>query len=163
MGAESFEEGDVSGDNEILDLLLSEAGEAGGADAAKVDYEALLALSDEEEHIRKRQARVRLGEGEREYLDDIDDEVTEEDWNHWLTDDEEWDEGATIVIGRTQFFVGEARQYVGMPAMSATDGKGRVLGEGVSAVARRKGAVHRKGDRWNDGDFGRKEKDIRPG
>jgi len=160
MGAESFEEGDANGESEILDLLLSEAGEAGGADAAKVDYEALLALSDEEEHIRKRQARVRLDEDEREYLNDLDDE---EDWNHWLTDDEEWDEGATIVIGRTQFFVGEARQYVGMPAMSATDGKGRVLGEGVSAAARRRGSVHRKGERWDDGDFGRKERDIRPG
>ena len=70
------------------------------------------------------------------------------------------DEGATVVFGRTQFFMGEARQYVGMPAMSSTDGKHRVLGEGVSAAARRKGAVHRKD--YDQGDFGRKIKDLRP-
>ena len=77
-----------------------------------------------------------------------------------LMDDDEWDEGATVIIGRTQFFTGEARQYVGMPAMSATDAKDRVhLGDGVGATVRRKGTVHRKGERWNEGDFGRKEGD----
>ena len=46
-----------------------------------------------------------------------------------------------------------------MPASSTIDGKDRKLGEAVSGSARRRGAVHRQGDRWNDGDFGQKEKD----
>ena len=38
----------------------------------------------------------------------------------WLNgDDDEYDEGTVVVIGRTQFFTGEMRQYVGMPATSA--------------------------------------------
>ena len=154
MGAEGVTDETINGDDQdVLDLLLS-AGEAGGADS-DLDYEALLELSDKEDQIRSRQARV------RDYDDDEDGEVSTEDWNSFLTDEDEWDEqGATVVFGRTQFFMGEARQYVGMPAMSSTDGKHRVLGEGVSAAARRKGAVHRKD--YDQGDFGRKIKDLRP-
>lgn len=154
MGAEGVtDETTHNDDQDVLDLLLS-AGEAGGADS-DLDYEALLELSDKEEQARSRQARV------RDYDDDEDGEVSTEDWNSFLTDEDEWDEqGATVVFGRTQFFMGEARQYVGMPAMSSTDGKHRVLGEGVSAAARRKGAVHRKD--YDQGDFGRKIKDLRP-
>jgi hypothetical protein len=154
MGAEGVKDEAIDdGDRDVLDLLLS-AGEAGGADL-DLDYEALLELSDEEGQVRSRQARV------RDYDDgDGDGNAFTEDWNSFLTDDDDWDEGATVVFGRTQFFMGEARQYVGMPAMSATDGKHRVLGEGVSAAARRKGAVHRK--EWDEGDFGRKIKDLRP-
>lgn len=154
MGSEGVKDEAVDdGDQDVLDLLLN-AGEAGGADS-DLDYEALLELSDEEEQIRRRQARV------RDYDEDGDaGGGLTEDWNSWLTDDDEWDEGATVVFGRAQFFMGEARQYVGMPAMSATDGKHRVLGEGVSGAARRKGAVHRK--EWEHGDFGRKMKDLRP-
>ena len=155
MGAEGVtDETTHNDDQDVLDLLLS-AGEAGGADL-DLDYEALLELSDKEEQVRSRQARV------RDYDDDEDGDVSStEDWNSFLTDEDEWDEqGATVVFGRTQFFMGEARQYVGMPAMSSTDGKHRVLGEGVSAAARRKGAVHRKD--YDQGDFGRKIKDLRP-
>ena len=154
IGAEGVaDETSNGGDQDVLDLLLS-AGEAGGADS-DLDYEALLELSDKEDHVRSRQARV------RDYDDDEDgDVVSTEDWNSFLTEEDEWDEGATVVFGRTQFFMGEARQYVGMPAMSSTDGKHRVLGEGVSAAARRKGAVHRKD--YDQGDFGRKVKDLRP-
>lgn len=31
----------------------------------------------------------------------------------WLEDDEGWDDGATIVVGRTQFFMGDMRKYIG--------------------------------------------------
>lgn len=153
MGAEGVTDETINGgDQDVLDLLMS-AGEAGGADS-DLDYEALLELSDKEDQVRSRQARV------RDYDDDEDGDVSTEDWNSFLTDEDELDEGATVVFGRTQFFMGEARQYVGMPAMSSTDGKHRVLGEGVSAAARRKGAVHRKD--YDQGDFGRKIKDLRP-
>jgi hypothetical protein len=87
----------------------------------------------------------------------------EMDLQMWLEEDEDLDEGATIIIGRTQFFMGEERQYTGMPASSTMDGKDRVLGDSeVSGSARRRGAVHRQGDRWQEGDYGRKEKDYLP-
>jgi hypothetical protein len=38
----------------------------------------------------------------------------------WLYgEDDDYDEGTVVVIGRTHFFTGEMRQYVGMPATSA--------------------------------------------
>ena len=71
----------------------------------------------------------------------------------------DWNKGATIVIGRTQFFLGQMREYVGMPASNPIDAKDRVLGQGVSGAARRKPVVHRTGDRWNSGDYGSKPSD----
>lgn len=64
----------------------------------------------------------------------------------WLDDDDEdviQDEGATVVIGRAQFFMGAMREFIGMPASSAIDSKDRIVGSGgVSANSRRKGSVH---------------------
>ena len=157
LGADEFAGENIRRDKEVLDLLFSEAGKAGGA-GKDMDYETLLSTSEEEEDLQRRQARVRY-DGIN-VLNDYPDENDEVDWDELLMDDDEWDEGATVIIGRTQFFTGEARQYVGMPAMSATDAKDRVhLGDGVGATVRRKGTVHRKGERWNEGDFGRKEGD----
>jgi hypothetical protein len=48
-----------------------------------------------------------------------------------------------------------------MPASSAIDSKDRIMGGGISAVARRKGSVHRLAESWNAGDFGKKESDRR--
>lgn len=90
-------------------------------------------------------------------------EGSEDKVQSWLEEDEDLDDGATIIIGRTQFFMGEMRQYTGMPAASTMDGKDRVMEDsGVSGSARRRGAVHRQGDRWQEGDYGRKEKDYLP-
>ena len=102
--------------------------------------------------------------GARSSKSDIDDEVDEDYLQSWLDEEEEdVDDGATIIIGRTQFFMGEMRQYTGMPASSTMDGKDRVMSDSqVSGSARRRGAVHRQGDRWQEGDFGRKEKDYLP-
>lgn len=45
-----------------------------------------------------------------------------ETFEKWLLeDDEEYDQGYVVVIGRTQFFTGEMRQYIGMPASSPYD------------------------------------------
>lgn len=90
-------------------------------------------------------------------------EGSEDKVQSWLEEDEDLDDGATIIIGRTQYFMGEMRQYTGMPAASTMDGKDRVMEDsGVSGSARRRGAVHRQGDRWQEGDYGRKEKDYLP-
>lgn len=80
-----------------------------------------------------------------------------------LEDDEDdiADQGASIVIGRTLFLLGEMRLYVGMPAYNPMDGKDRILGQGISAVARRRGSKHRSGERWNRGDYGRKDMDTK--
>jgi hypothetical protein len=43
-----------------------------------------------------------------------------------------------------------------MPASSAIDSKDRIMGDGVSAVARRKGSVHRMSESWNSGDYGKR-------
>lgn len=81
----------------------------------------------------------------------------------WLDDGDGLDdEGATVVIGRAQFFLGAMRDFIGMPASSTIDGKDRIMGGGVSATARRRGAVHRLAESWNDGEYGRKDQDYLP-
>ncbi len=108
-------------------------------------------------------AAIPGGQGKRKK--DAKEKGVEEEKNlqQWLEEDEDIDDGATIIIGRTQFFMGEMRQYTGMPASSTMDGKDRHLGDSeVSGSARRRGAVHRQGDRWQEGDYGRKEKDYLP-
>jgi len=90
-----------------------------------------------------------------------DGEETTMDIEAWLDDDDDGmeDEGATVVIGRAQFFMGAMREFIGMPASSAIDLKDRIMGGGVSAVARRKGSVHRLAESWDVGDYGKKETD----
>lgn len=57
--------------------------------------------------------------------------------NKWLDDfEDDEDEGTVVVIGRTHFFTGEMREYMGMPAARAVEAKGRVIG-GISPAARR--------------------------
>jgi len=53
-------------------------------------------------------------------------------------EEEDWNAGGTIVIGRTQFFLGQMREYVGMPASTTMD---RILRKGVSEAAQQKLAV----------------------
>jgi hypothetical protein len=86
----------------------------------------------------------------------------ETDLERWLDsdDDESEDEGATAVVGRAQFFIGAMREFIGMPASSTIDQKERIMGGGINSVARRKGAVNRKADSWDAGDYGRKGPDI---
>ncbi|KAL7535456.1 hypothetical protein ACHAXR_006508 [Thalassiosira sp. AJA248-18] len=81
----------------------------------------------------------------------------------WLDSDDDMydDEGATVVIGRAQFFMGAMREFIGMPASSAIDAKDRIMGGGISAVARRKGSVHRLSESWEVGDYGLKDSDRR--
>lgn len=145
----------VESDNDALLSLLFEAGEDGGG-AASLDYKE---VSPEEKRWREERSAI-LRSMLDEDDEDIDDESDEID-EFWFDDEEDEDyEGATIVLGRTQFFLGEMRLYVGMPASNPMDNKDRVLGQGVSASVRRRGSTHRKGERYKAGDYGSKEGDY---
>ena len=143
---------------EMLQLLLDE-GEAGGMDLTS-DYTIL----DEEE-------------------EEPTSSVLE-----WLDDDDDWDEGTRVVIGRTTFLTGDQRTYKGMPATSTVDAKDRLLGGGsgaaslggvgggsglgdgegfvngwsVSGAARRRTTVGRATSVFRDGEFGHREADWSP-
>lgn len=81
----------------------------------------------------------------------------------WLLQDDDFDEGSVVVIGRTHFFTGEMRNYVGMPAFSVRDGKDRVLGDRVSGAARRRGVIHRSSSTLQEqGNWGRNDDDYLP-
>ncbi len=82
-------------EDKILDLLMTKAATSGGAGGQK--YARSHHIDDESEKIEQ-----------PDYDDDISDYVKD-----WLSEDDEYDEGATVVIGRTQFFMGETRQYTG--------------------------------------------------
>jgi hypothetical protein len=94
----------------------------------------------------------------------LEDEETPSDIEMWLDQDDEWDEGAQIIIGRTHFYSAEQRDYIGMPATSMVDAKDRALGEGgaVSGLARRRRTTSRQGTLWNDGEYGRRDNDYLP-
>lgn len=129
---------DEEGSKEDVDLILSQ-GSPGGYGFAEEEPSGLLRT--------------------------ISNEDTEENGGNleeWLDSDEGWDEGSVVVIGRTHFFSGEMRVYVGMPASSVVDAKDRSLGDSISASARRRGTVHRQMNVWKDGEFGRRESDFVP-
>ncbi len=140
-------------EDEIIDLLMTKAGTpGGGANPSTSSSSTSLA------YVSNAGQSLVIESNDTNNEDDI---ITSAFIEEWLNDDDddEYDEGATVIIGRTQFFMGEMKQYTGMPASSTIDGKDKKLGDHVSGAARRRGAVHRQGDRWNDGDFGSKEKD----
>jgi len=95
-------------------------------------------------------------------LEDEDESTT--NLEKWLDEDDEFDEGTQVVIGRTHFFTGDQRNYKGMPATSVVDAKDRSLGEAgaVSGLARRRGSTSRKQNVWEDGEYGRRSKDFLP-
>jgi hypothetical protein len=74
----------------------------------------------------------------------------------WLLadDEDEDDEGVVVVLGRTHFFTGGMRHYVGMPASSTLDRlrSGSGGGVGDSAMTRRRGSS--PATTFEDGDFG---------
>ena len=95
-------------------------------------------------------------------LDDEEEPLSEIE--QWLDNDEDWDEGSQVIIGRTHLYTGDQRTYFGMPASSVVDAKDRSMGEGgsVSALARRRRTTSRQGSLWEDGEFGRRENDYLP-
>jgi hypothetical protein len=95
-------------------------------------------------------------------LDDEEESVS--DIEKWLDDDDDYDEGTEVVIGRTHFYTGDQRNYKGMPATSVVDAKDRSLGEAgsVSGAARRRGTTSRAQNVWEDGEYGRRTRDFLP-
>mmetsp|Transcript_21557 Transcript_21557/g.34677 ORF Transcript_21557/g.34677 Transcript_21557/m.34677 type:complete len:574 (-) Transcript_21557:1023-2744(-) len=126
-------EQDESANKDMVDKLM-EMGEQGGGDITQ-DY---TILDDEEESTS--------------------------DIEKWLDDDDDFDEGTQLIIGRTHFFTGDQRTYKGMPATSVVDAKDRSLGDvgAVSGSARRRGSASRQGSLWEDGEYGRRQKDYSP-
>jgi hypothetical protein len=98
-------------------------------------------------------------------LDD-EEEINASDIEMWLDNDEDWDEGMQVVIGRTHFYTGEQRNYRGMPASSVVDSKDRSMGDlggsRVSGLARRRRTSTRKINQWENGEYGRRESDYLP-
>ena len=117
MGEEEYQE-DLEVIQDMVDLVLKQ-GEKGGGDttrdvsknddppAKKNGYS--ISIDDDEE--------IEEDEEENEKLDSLS-----RDLELWLDDDGDFEEGTVVVIGRTHFFRGEMRNYVGMPATSVTDG-----------------------------------------
>lgn len=102
--------------------LVCEHGEKGGADREAVAAAALENVHDDEE------------------VDEMDDGDVS-GLEQWLDEeDEDYDEGTVVVIGRTHFFTGEMRNYVGMPATSIIDAKDRGVG-GLMGGLPRKGSL----------------------
>jgi len=97
-------------------------------------------------------------------LDD-EEEINASDIEMWLDNDDDWDEGMQVVIGRTHFFTGDQRNYRGMPASSAVDSKDRSMGDTsrVSGLARRRRTTTRSGyNQWENGEYGRRDADYLP-
>mmetsp|Transcript_24896 Transcript_24896/g.55621 ORF Transcript_24896/g.55621 Transcript_24896/m.55621 type:complete len:246 (+) Transcript_24896:3-740(+) len=132
LAGEEIQQDDAA--NEQMMEKLLEAGEIGGGDIS-MDF---TILDDEEESVT--------------------------DLEKWLDEDDDFDEGTQVVIGRTHFFTGDQRNYKGMPVTSVVDAKDRSLGEAgsVSGLARRRGTTSRKQNVWEDGEYGRRNKDFLP-
>jgi len=122
----------------------------------KINYNEIFTTAERE--YQRMQAHEELSTAS--YVGDVpifDESVT--DIEAWLDDDDSDvdDDGATVVIGRAQFFMGAMREFVGMPASSAIDSKNRIMSGGANALSRRKGAVHRAThESWDEGDYGKR-------
>jgi len=130
-------DGGADDDDELLSLLMEE-GESG--DVMK-DYEEILTREE-------MKARSKAIGDKMSFVEEMEDMSLSSFWEDMVEDDD-WNEGATIVIGRTQFFLGEMRQYVGMPALPL-DGKLRLENQKMSGITRRMN--NRRS--WKTGSFG---------
>jgi hypothetical protein len=137
--------------------LMCERGEPGG-----VDRRRLRPLDrPEEESEAKDLLQSSLRQKQRNPMSnalDVSGEEAGSDCEDLLQflDEDDVDEGTVVVIGRTHFFTGEMRHYVGMPATSITEGQASIITTGSSGdtgAQRRKGATGTA--RLRDGEFGR--------
>mmetsp|Transcript_30108 Transcript_30108/g.62538 ORF Transcript_30108/g.62538 Transcript_30108/m.62538 type:complete len:723 (-) Transcript_30108:100-2268(-) len=167
LGEEPEEE--LMDEESSLSMLMDdEGGEEDGAgpvdhtrQKGKINYDEIFSTAEGEyQRLQALEESPFAVVGEEELMVSESDKKGIEDW---LDDDDGllYDEGATVVVGRTQFFMGAMREYVGMPASSTIDAKDRIMGGGISAVARRKGSVSRNSDSWEAGDYGKKESDFK--
>jgi 2'-5' RNA ligase superfamily len=133
--------------NAQMAKMVLEQGEAGGGDLASLSStisRSLAGSNDVEQPVDN---------------DDMDDLLS------WLDDDDDFNSGTVVVIGRTHFFTGEMRQYDSMPATSVVDARDRAAGSGawVSADARRRGSpVGEPSNTYSEGEWGHRKRDHLP-
>jgi len=152
------DEDEVGIESESSDELfrLDDLEEQEDTNTGKINYNEIFTTAERE--YQRMQAHEELSTAS--YVGDVpifDESVT--DIEAWLDDDDSDvdDDGATVVIGRAQFFMGAMREFVGMPASSAIDSKNRIMSGGANALSRRKGAVHRAThESWDEGDYGKR-------
>jgi hypothetical protein len=138
-------------ESQEMTRLLCERGEPGGA-ARQASY----GEGDESPASR---ARRKLGT-ESSYGNDYsnnDDNGNDGQYDDLLQflDEDDVDEGTVVVIGRTHFFTGEMRHYVGMPATSTSEHQAAIPTTGSSGdtgASRRKSSVTLS--RLLEGEFG---------
>jgi hypothetical protein len=128
-------------ESQEMTRLLCERGEPGGA---------------------ARQASVGEGDETRtissdgiDYSNNDDDNDGQYDDLLQFLDEDDVDEGTVVVIGRTHFFTGEMRHYVGMPAASTSENQAAISTTGSSGdtgTSRRKSSVTLS--RLLEGEFG---------
>jgi hypothetical protein len=135
-------------ESQEMTRLLCERGEPGGAARQASDGEG-----DESPASR---ARRKLGTGSSDSNDyNGDDNDGQYDDLLQFLDEDDVDEGTVVVIGRTHFFTGEMRHYVGMPATSTSEHQAAIPTTGSSGdtgASRRKSSVTLS--RLLEGEFG---------
>ena len=87
----------VDGDQQMVDLIISEAGNPGGAQLGDSDSRLDGGGTSSSPAV--------TGSW-------VGDPVLSTDMEELLEDDDNWDKGATIMVGRTQFYMGEMRQHI---------------------------------------------------
>ena len=147
-----FEKGEAGGYYEQQRLK-----EEGGGDGDDTNA-TVKATKQRQDVVRTKQGEANNGSDDY-YADGDDDDMSlNPALEQWLfEEDEEHDEGMVVVIGRTQFFTGEMREYVGMPACSALDAR-RDSGAARRRRRRQRGSAQRRSvKRFKDGDWGCKQ------
>ncbi len=175
------DDGDDSGSSVAMDWTENNGVDSGGTSKSALDFNtrpfgcnAKIMLVGQEaaqdEAANQKMVVKLLEEGEAGGMDISadytildDEEESTSDIERWL-DDDDYDEGTQVVIGRVHFFTGDQRFYKGMPATSSLDAKDRSMGESgsVSGLARRRGASNRSGNLWEEGEYGRRNRDFMP-
>ena len=134
IGSSNRDENDHINTTEIVQLLC-EFGEPGGYDWKRSNHSHILLNTSAVTTSAPRPNTVPVpNKFRREEDHDANDDsrsdttttttvaavTTSTELEQWLYgEDDEYDEGTVVILGRTQFFTGEMRQYVGMPATSA--------------------------------------------
>lgn len=108
-------------DDDEEDLLLQLMCQEGNTDKGTIiDLDGLFHAKAERAKLEAREMMMEECEN-NESLEQLSEILPEEE--------EDWNAGSTIIIGRTQFFLGQMREYIGMPASTSID---RILKKGVS-------------------------------
>jgi hypothetical protein len=129
-------------ESQEMTRLLCERGEPGGAVRRANDKEG-DADSPAVSRARRKPDSESFNGDDNNGGDNGEDDDQYDDLLQFL-DEDDVDEGTVVVIGRTHFFTGEMRHYVGMPATSTSEHQAAISTTGSSGdtgSARRKSSV----------------------